>query len=262
MEPFNVIQTKAKRVRSNPTKKWLLKEEKSLVEFLTHNREFEKPTSQIYYRRFAKENNIAVDWKVARSKVRYMRITYNKAKAWESSIGARSMEGETIKSTLLKMCTFFYEMDEIFGGRLLESAVINESLESNDNSNYSELDLNELPSFAAVNESECGNKTIRKRKYSRTAESEILQFLSEIIQLKKQKIEQEKSFKEKELELRERELVIMEKGMELRAKQKLVLKDKEMEMKLKELQSKEKLKIMELQMKERLKMEELKHKYK
>ncbi|XP_039956456.1 uncharacterized protein LOC120772108 [Bactrocera tryoni] len=103
MEPFNVIQTKAKRVRSNPTKKWLLEEEKLLVEFLTHNREFEKPTSQIYYRRFARESNIAVDWKVTRSKVRYMRITYNKAKAWARSTGAESMDGETMKSRILFM---------------------------------------------------------------------------------------------------------------------------------------------------------------
>ncbi|XP_054083813.1 uncharacterized protein LOC105219328 [Zeugodacus cucurbitae] len=260
MEQYNVIQTKAKRVRSNPTRKWLFDEEKALIEFLTQNRDFEKPTSQMDYRRFSKESNIAVDWKLTRAKVRYMRRTYNKAKAWEGSTGAGSMEGETMKATLLKMCTFFYEMEEIFGSRVVESAVINDSLENNENN--SEVDLNESASSAAVCEGECIDKTIRKGIYSRTAASDILQFQSEMIQLKKQNMEQEMSFKEKELELRERELRIKEKEVELREKQELLLKDKEMEMKVKELESNEKLKIMEIQMKERLAMEELKYKYK
>ncbi|XP_018796913.1 PREDICTED: uncharacterized protein LOC108973861 [Bactrocera latifrons] len=176
MEQYNVIQTKARRVRSYPTRKWLFEEEKALIEFLTQNRDFEKPMSKMYYGRCSKESNIAVDWKLKRSKVRYMRTTYNKAKAWEGSRGAESMEGETMKATLLKMCTFFYEMDEIFGGRVVESRVINNSLENNEN--YSEVDLNESASSAAICDGECINKTIRKGIYARTAASDILQFLN------------------------------------------------------------------------------------
>ncbi|XP_039967826.1 uncharacterized protein LOC120779553 [Bactrocera tryoni] len=103
MEQYNVTQAKAKRLRFNPTKKWLFEEEKSLIKFLPQNRDFEKPKSQMYYRRFAKESNIAVDWKLTRSKVRFMRTTYNKAKAWEGLTGAGSMEGETMKGKILFM---------------------------------------------------------------------------------------------------------------------------------------------------------------
>lgn len=42
---------------------------------------------------------VEVDWKLTRAKVRNMRTSYNKAKGWEGSTGAGSMDGETIKGT-------------------------------------------------------------------------------------------------------------------------------------------------------------------
>ncbi|XP_039949712.1 uncharacterized protein LOC120767620 isoform X2 [Bactrocera tryoni] len=107
MEQYNVIQTEAKLVRSNPTRKWLFEEEKSSIEFLTKTRKFE-PSSQMYYRRFAKESNIAVDWKLTRSKVRYMRTTYNKTKAWEGSTGVqRVWKAKLCRPLYLKCVRFF-----------------------------------------------------------------------------------------------------------------------------------------------------------
>lgn len=58
----------------------------------------QKPTAQAYYKGFAETKRVPVEWKLVRSKVRNMRVTYNKAKAWEGSTGAGSMEGETLKS--------------------------------------------------------------------------------------------------------------------------------------------------------------------
>ncbi|XP_036320490.1 uncharacterized protein LOC118734997 [Rhagoletis pomonella] len=272
MQTVSEIKAKTKRVRCNPTRKWAVAEEKALVEFLLANRDLERPTAEMYYTRFVMEYNVAVEWKAVRSKVRYMRSTYNKAKGWEGSTGAGSMDGETIKSVLLKKCTFFYELEEIFGHRLVESAVIEESLESllnSDNAYSPEAGLDEtatslitenLPEI--ITENEPVASTSRKGIYSRTAVSDILQFQSELVQLKKHKIDQDMILREKEIQIRERELVLKEREIELKEKQELILKDKEMEMKLTELNSQEKIKIMELEMKERLAMEEFKRKYK
>lgn len=59
---------------------------------------FKKPTAQVYYKRFCKEKAVLMDWKQVRSKVRNLRVSYNKAKSWEGSTGAGSMEGESLKS--------------------------------------------------------------------------------------------------------------------------------------------------------------------
>uniref|UniRef100_A0A034WLV6 Uncharacterized protein n=1 Tax=Bactrocera dorsalis TaxID=27457 RepID=A0A034WLV6_BACDO len=121
-----------KRKRYNPQKRWKVAEEKALIEFLLENRDFEKPSARLFYNRFANEKQILVEWKSARSKVRNMRPTYNKAKEWEGSTGAGCMDGDTIKSVLLKKFRYFYEFDDIFGARLNACAVVEEIMESAD----------------------------------------------------------------------------------------------------------------------------------
>lgn len=49
------------------------------------------------------EKAVAIEWTVVRSKVRNMRVSYNKAKAWEGSTGAGSMDGDTVKSKYFKI---------------------------------------------------------------------------------------------------------------------------------------------------------------
>ncbi|XP_046802110.1 uncharacterized protein LOC124418777 isoform X2 [Lucilia cuprina] len=225
----------SQRVRTNPTKKWNLEEEKSLIEFLIANREIEKPTAQAYYKRFSVETKVEVDWKLIRSKVRNMRTSYNKAKGWEGSTGAGSMDGETMKASLIKMCTFFYELDDIFGSRIVDNAVIDDSL-SSDNFDCTDACIEE----SLHKEIENVASTSKKGIYSRTALSDILQMQTEMLNFKKERAEKELTLKEKEFSLKEREIGLREK----------------------EIESNELIKVKELEMKERLAMEELKLKYK
>ncbi|XP_046812316.1 uncharacterized protein LOC111684173 [Lucilia cuprina] len=136
MDILDNFEPKPKRVCLNPPRKWSVAEEKSLLEFLVENRDFEKPTAQVYYKRFAEQKNVCVEWKQVRSKVRNMRVSYNKAKAWEGSTGAGSMEGETVKATLLKMCCYYDELDDIFGSKIIETAVIEESLDEESDGSF------------------------------------------------------------------------------------------------------------------------------
>ncbi|XP_065358664.1 uncharacterized protein LOC135961195 [Calliphora vicina] len=243
MDSKEDIQPKTKRVRTNPTRKWSLVEEKALIEFLMGHRDFEKPTAQAYYRQFSTEMQVDIEWKLARAKVRNMRTSFNKAKSWEGSTGAGSMEGETMRATLVKMCTFFYELDDIFGSRIVEAAIIEDTVEPDpieEMFEVIEVDAEENSTSQPNVQLPSPASTSRKGIYSRTALSEILQMQSEMFNYKKEKGGQELKFKEKELALKEREIDLREK----------------------ELTSNERLKIMELEMKERIAMEELKHKYK
>lgn len=184
-----------------------------------------------------------------------MRTSYNKAKGWEGSTGAGSMDGETMKgissnkhmhvsvfnistfilATLIKMCTFFYELDDIFGTRIVENAVIDESLYSDTIDCTVFYTEESLPK-----EIENAASTTKKGIYSRTALSDILQMQTEMMSFKKERAEKEFTLKEKEFSLKEREIELREK----------------------EIKSNELIKVMELEMKERLAMEELKLKYK
>ncbi|XP_050322687.1 uncharacterized protein LOC126754621 isoform X2 [Bactrocera neohumeralis] len=188
MESPRDNDVKAKRIRCNPTRRWAAAEEKSLIEFLLENRQLE-PSAQAYYKQFC----------MVRSKVRNMRVSYNKAKTWEGSTGAGSMGGETIKSTLLKMCTFFYELEDIFGSRVSECAAIEDTMtaeyldfegavetqiavpiEEPESSQGPDcvLHLNGNESSAEIS---CTPSTSRKGIYSRTGVSEIMKLQAEVI---------------------------------------------------------------------------------
>ncbi|XP_039968367.1 uncharacterized protein LOC120780146 isoform X2 [Bactrocera tryoni] len=264
MESPRDNDVKAKRIRCNPPRRWAAAEKKSLIEFLLENRQLE-PSAQAYYKQFCMAKNLTMEWKLVRSKVRNMRVSYNKAKTWEGSTGAGSMSGETIKSTLLKMCIFFYELEDIFGSRVSECAAIEDTMtaeyldfegavetqiavpiEEPESSQGPDcvLHLNGNESSAEIS---CTPSTSRKGIYSRTGVSEIMKLQAEVISFKKEKLEAELAARDRELVIRERELVLKEKNFDLKERN---------------FKSEEKLKVPELEMKERLAMEELKLKYK
>ncbi|XP_039967909.1 uncharacterized protein LOC120779627 [Bactrocera tryoni] len=165
-----------------------------------------------------------------------MRSAYNKAKEWEGSTGAGCMDGDTIKSVLLKKFRYFCEFDDIFGARLNACALVEETMESADTTIEVEIPI--------VNEAVT---TPRQRGiYSRTAASDIMQIHGEIMTLRKQKLEAELTAREREFEQKEKELQLKAKEVELKEIEILVLKD---------------IKQLELQMKERIAMEKLKLKY-
>ncbi|XP_067625709.1 uncharacterized protein [Eurosta solidaginis] len=242
----------------------------------------EKPSAQVYYKRFCEEKNVTMEWKLVREKVRNMRSGYNKAKAWEESTGAGSMTGDTIKGTLLKMCTFFYELDDIFGSRICESSVIDDTMANlNDEGQIIEVTEEcqiigtESQRPVQITESYhipvCSSKMTPttssqsptagmscKGIYSRTAASDIMKVQAEAMAFKKQKLEAETIAREKELVVRENEFTLKQKEFELKERR---VRNEE-NFKEKQLQSQEKLKILELEMQERLAMEELKLKFK
>ncbi|XP_017460890.1 PREDICTED: uncharacterized protein LOC108354211 [Rhagoletis zephyria] len=201
----------------------------------------QKPNAQAYYRRFSLEMKVEVEWKLAQAKVRNMRGSYNKAKGWEGSTGAGSMDGETIRSRL-----------DIFGNRLVEAAVIEDSLDSvcEDIFNSTELVFEEttMSPTNVIVETENTASTSRKGIYSRTALTDIMEMQADMLNVRKQKADQDFRLREEELSLKKMNY--------------LALKEREMELREKEMKSNERLKIMELEMKERLAMEELNRKYK
>ncbi|KNC22109.1 hypothetical protein FF38_06438, partial [Lucilia cuprina] len=174
----NKIDTppKPKRVRLNPTRKWTIPEEKALIEFLMENRDFEKPSTQVFYKRFCEEKQLSMHWTQVRSKVRNMRVSYNKAKAWEGSTGAGSMQGDTVK--------------ELYSAQ--------DSLESECESFLNSTETEDITTTSDTSVTNNAPSTSRKGIYSRTAVSEILMMQTEMLEIKKQKLDNEKNIKERE----------------------------------------------------------------
>lgn len=199
---------------------------------------------------------------------------------------------------LLKTCSFFYELEDIFGRRVSECPITEDTM-TDDIVYLEDIIENEPPivfevsgrsptpecvqvqetsdstaeiSFVAgtsrsfpgpaINDNaveiSCAAGTSRKGIYSRTGVSEIMAVQAKVISFKKQKLEADVAATDRELCIRESELRLKEKEFELKQNQLLI----EQGFKEKELVSLEKLKILELEMKERLAMEEFKLKYK
>lgn len=154
--------------------------------------------------------------------------------------------------TLQKICKYYEQFDEIFGSKFIESNIIEETLQSDNDTEVYEIEETDTNETSTVTECspfdfEVLASNSRKGIYSRTAVSDIMQVQSEMVAIKKQKLDQDLAIKEREMNMKEREVVV---------------KEKEMELKEKEIISNEKIKILELEMKERVAMEELKRKYK
>lgn len=146
----------------------------------------------------------------------------------------------------------FDAFDEVFGSRIIEADIIEETLDSSNNItemyDLTEIETNDTSIVSESSPIECDilPSTSRKGIYSRTAVSDIMQIQLEMA-IKKQKMDQDREIKNREMDIKEREVIV---------------KEKEMSLKEKAMLSNEKLKILELEMKERLAMEEFKLKYK
>ncbi|XP_053947414.1 uncharacterized protein LOC128856062 [Anastrepha ludens] len=177
------------------------------------------------------------------------------------------------------MCSFFYELDDIFGSRICESSVIDDTMANLieegqiiETESQRLVQITESPhipvctsSMTPITSSQSPVCTLTpttdmscKGIYSRTAASDIMKVQAEVMAFKKGKLEAATIARDKELLIREKEFTLKQKEFELKERQ----ARNEESFKEKQLQSQEKLKILELEMQERLSMEELKLKYK
>lgn len=144
------------------------------------------------------------------------------------------------------MCAYFYELEDIFGSRIAENAIIDDSLDTYPSPEIDSSDL-EVEDITVSNIIKDNTpSTSRKGVYSRTGLSEIMKVQSEMLQLKSKKIEEDSEIRRKEVDIKKKELL---------------LKEREINLKEKEINSKERIQILELEMKERVAMEELRLKY-
>lgn len=159
------------------------------------------------------------------------------------------------------MCSYFDELDDMFGSRIVESAIIEDSLESEMDSLLNTTENPLTDETTASDSSTVENalpSTSRKGIYSRTAVSDIILMQTEMIDLKKQKFDYDKEIKEREVKVLEKTAQLKEKEMEIKEKE----VEDQRELKTMDMETQKQLKIMELQMKERVAMAELKLKYK
>ncbi|XP_017493070.1 PREDICTED: uncharacterized protein LOC108381164 [Rhagoletis zephyria] len=266
-------KVKQKRIRKAPYRKWSEWEQQQLVNFLRQNRPIEKPSAQLYYKRFLSENGLEIEWSTVRSKVKNLKHTYNKT--WNNSTGAGTMrDGETTRDTLLRECPLYNELEEIFGYREHQANAFVLDSEDSNTMEYSTAsvddgspnivlapteDTSRSPAafYEIVEESATLVETPRttaqtplvprKGIYSRTALADVLEVHSTLAEFKKEKLVAEK-------ELRERELLLKEKEFNLK-KEKHATYER---LKLLELESKEKIAMKEIEMRERVEMEKLK----
>ncbi|XP_054734833.1 uncharacterized protein LOC129242289 [Anastrepha obliqua] len=113
MERFAAVEYRQKRTRKRPIRKWSEQEQRELIEFLRNNLPIEKPTAQLYYQRFYQHSNIAIEWRLVRSKVRNLRVLYTKTKYWQSSSEAMLLSEERRRALVMRMCNFFDDFEEI-----------------------------------------------------------------------------------------------------------------------------------------------------
>ena len=176
-----------------------------------------------------------------------------------------------VSDTLLKMCSYFDELDDVFGSRMVECAIIEDSLESGTEHflNSTEICIDDTTTASDTSVVENVPSSSRKGIYSRTAVSDIMVVQTEMLEIRKQKMVYEKEVKEREVNILEKTMLLKEKELKLKEKEletQRDLKEKELEtqreLKIMDMEMQKELKIMELKMTERLALEELKLKYK
>lgn len=76
-----------------------------MLDFLRENQPYEKPSAQLFYKRYIEQKGVETDWKIIRAKVHNMRKSYSNAKAWQNSTGAGALkEGETVEGKIKTKC--------------------------------------------------------------------------------------------------------------------------------------------------------------
>uniref|UniRef100_A0A1B0BN39 Myb/SANT-like DNA-binding domain-containing protein n=1 Tax=Glossina palpalis gambiensis TaxID=67801 RepID=A0A1B0BN39_9MUSC len=101
-----------RRQRKAPNRKWSEDEHRKILKFLKENIDkFEKPTAQIFYKRFIDETVFPTEWNLVRYKVRNLRTSYAKAK--NSTANLLELDKEAVH----RICPYFNELDEIFADK-------------------------------------------------------------------------------------------------------------------------------------------------
>ncbi|XP_061395717.1 putative autophagy-related protein 11 [Musca vetustissima] len=264
---------KSIRHRSAPIRKWQRDEERVLIDFLSNTiKDFEKPTAQIYYRKFMAESKIEnIEWKLIRSKVRNMRMVHMKARRWkESAAEANNLSDADVKDNLLRMCYFYDEFENLFGGdtnkceespstadESINNDFIKEEMELNDISDNLELRVSSEgdnmlpePEITLQNEDEQNEDNHHQQHHNKSSNS--YNDFDDAENYDEMKIPLNYinySLREKELKL-QRDRLEFEKE---KLRQEMIIRQKEIE-------SQERLKILELEMKERIAMCDIKMK--
>ncbi|XP_073844162.1 uncharacterized protein [Musca autumnalis] len=270
-----MLGTKTIRHRSAPIRKWQKYEERTLVDFLLNNaKDFEKPTAQMYYRKFMYESQMKnIEWKLIRAKVRNMRTVYIKAKRWKNTAEAGELNEASVKENLLKIFYFYEEFDKIFDDKRktdvsisaedsINSDFIKEEL-SIDNSDhdhqheetYSSRDDNIMPDATDnyyINHEDSNTEDEQATNLKPSA-SNVLSFKAHTGETDSCKMISQLTYAHT---LKEAELKLQRDRLEFE-KEKL---RQELTVRKKEIESQERLKILELEMKERIAMSELKMK--
>ncbi|XP_037933279.1 uncharacterized protein LOC119669807 [Teleopsis dalmanni] len=260
---------KRTRVRKEPYKRWTDYEHKLLIEFLNENKPIEKPTAQIYYTRFAKKNQIEVDWGNIRCKVRNLRDVYKKALNLPNPTEDGLWQDEnTIQGQRLKICPLFNDLRVVFGNLTTsQQRPVNTTLIERDDDtiisiqNYQsneDISINvklEDDYLESISPSPSHNAS--KRIYSYTPLSETLDMQANMNELRDNNM--------LDLEVRRRKHSLTEQQFALEHERFLLekeIKQREIYLKEKELESKEKIQILELEMKERIALKEIESKEK
>ncbi|KAI8123109.1 Palmitoyltransferase ZDHHC6 [Lucilia cuprina] len=231
---------KAVRNRYNPLKKWSRSEEISLINYIKQNPDFEKPTGRIYYTKFLSTTQIGIDWKLVRSKVRNMRVTYRKAKEYEINKNYFNSSGfNTVRNKVLKKCWFVDHFDVLFPNEI--DNYINKKPENNKTdksfSDEEEKEEDELSSNSSssnsidrpilrVQKDMCSFKQKRRKTYTSIKEQE-LELAREKLAFDKEKFRQELRIKEMEIASQEKTML-----MELQMKERIATKELELKEKL------------------------------
>ncbi|XP_037824514.1 eukaryotic translation initiation factor 3 subunit A-like [Lucilia sericata] len=121
-------------------KRWADNEIKQLLQYLKEQPEFEKPTAQIFYRKFLETCNLDASWSICRWKIKNLKVNYRKAENWRRSNGFVETQ-PNIKETLNKMCRFYDDLHQVFGNTF--ENICYETLDSNSMANYNRNYANE-----------------------------------------------------------------------------------------------------------------------
>ncbi|KAI8129900.1 hypothetical protein FF38_00825 [Lucilia cuprina] len=118
MQMDKSAKTIAKRNRDKRhNKRWSDTETKQLLEYLLEQEEFEKPTAQIFYRKFLNASNLEATWDLCRWKTKSLKSTYKKAETWRRS-NAYEANDPYVQDKLRKMCRFYDDLHCLFGQKL------------------------------------------------------------------------------------------------------------------------------------------------
>ncbi|XP_046804534.1 uncharacterized protein LOC111688209 isoform X1 [Lucilia cuprina] len=118
MQMDKSVKAIAKRNRDKRhNKRWSDTETKQLLEYLLEQEEFEKPTAQIFYRKFLNTSNLEATWDLCRWKTKSLKSTYKKTETWRSS-NAYEANDPYVQDKLRKMCRFYDDLHCLFGQKL------------------------------------------------------------------------------------------------------------------------------------------------